>query len=136
MLDTGKFRDGKIPAPMRCLLVAVTRIPPGAPASRYWLERLTGMVPGPSATRWLLLADLCVLVLIGVRRHHGVVGSLLAIGAGFLLVNVLGLILTDFFLGLAVFHVMTGVAGILASGPARWAGAVLLVLTLALGGLT
>ncbi len=121
---------------MHCLLAAVTQIPPGAPASRYWLERVTGIVPGPSATRWLLLADLCVLVLIGVRRHHGVVGPLLAIGAGFLLINVLGLILTDFVLALALFHVMTGIAGILASGSARWAGAVLLVLTLGLGGLT
>jgi hypothetical protein len=121
---------------MRCLLAAVTQIPPGAPPGRHWLERLAGVLPAPTATRWLLLADLCVLVLIGARRRHAAVGAVLALGAGFLFLNVLGLVLTDFFLGLAVFHVVIGVAGVLAAGPARWAGAVLLALTLALGGLT
>lgn len=122
---------------MRTLLTAVVAgIPPGAPPGRYWLERLAGVVPGPGATRWLLLADLLVLVLVGARQRHRVLGALAAVGAGFAAVNVLGLVLTDFFLALAVFHLATGVAGMVAAGAARWAGAALLGLTLALGALT
>lgn len=45
-------------------------------------------------------------------------------------------ILTDFFLGLAVFHGVTGLAGLLTAGPARWAGGTLLAITLVLGALT
>jgi hypothetical protein len=121
---------------MHCLLLVATGIPPGAPASRDWLERLGGVIPGPTSSRWLLLADLVVLALVGARGHYPAVGSVLAVGGGFLLLNVLGLILTDFFLALAAFHVVIGVTGVLASGVARWAGALLLALTLALGGLT
>jgi hypothetical protein len=83
-----------------------------------------------------LLADLCVLVLIGASRRRAVLGAIVAVSAGFLLVNVLGLILTDFFLGLAMSHFAIGLAGLLVSGAARWAGAALVALSLALGGLT
>jgi len=121
---------------MRALLTAVAAIPPGAPPGRHWLDRLEGVVPGPAATRWLLLADMAVLVLVGVRHRPRVLGALVAVGVGFVALNVLGMLLTDFFLGLAVFHVATGVAGVVAAGAARWAGAALLGLALALGALT
>jgi len=121
---------------MRSLLVAVSQIPPGAPPGRYWLERLDGIVPGPAATRWLLVADAAVVLLIAARSRRPLIAAVVAIGGAFLALNVVGMLLTDFFLGLAVFHVLTGVTGLLAAGRARWAGAALLALTLALGVLT
>ena len=121
---------------MRSLLVAVSQIPPGAPPGRYWLERLDGIVPGPAATRWLLVADAAVVLLIAARSRRPLIAAVVAIGGAFLALNVVGMLLTDFFLGLAAFHIVTGVAGLLAAGRARWAGAALLALTLALGVLT
>src|SRR5207237_9165952 len=48
---------------MHVLLAAVSRIPPGAPPGRYWLEGLSALVPSPSASRALLLADVAVILL-------------------------------------------------------------------------
>ncbi len=121
---------------MRSLLVAASQIPPGAPPGRYWLEGLDWIVPGPGVTRWLLLVDGAVLLLVAARLRRPLVAAGLAIGGGFLALNVLGMLLTDFFLGLAAFHVLVGIVGLLAAGRARWAGAVQLALTLALGVLT
>src|SRR2546426_11478131 len=110
---------------MRSLLVAVSQIPPGAPPGRYWLERLSGIVPGPAATRWLLVADAAVLLLIAARSRRPLIAVVVAIGGAFLALNVVGMLLTDFFLGLAAFHILTGVAGLLAAGPAPWGGGAL-----------
>lgn len=121
---------------MRSLLLAATAIPAGAPPSRYWLESLSWAVPGPSITRWLLVADLLVLLSIAARFRQGPTGIVLAVGLGFFALNVISMILTDFFLGLAVFHGVTGLAGLLTAGPARWAGGTLLAITLVLGALT
>jgi hypothetical protein len=122
--------------PMRSLLLAASQIPPGAPPGRYWLEALHWIVPGPAATRWLLLADAAVLLLVAARWRRPLVAAAVALGGGFLALNVVSLLLTDFFLGLASFHVLTGVVGLVAAGRARWAGAALLALALAVGVLT
>lgn len=121
---------------MRSLLVAASQIPPGAPPGRYWLESLDWIVPGPAASRWLLLGDAAVLLLVAARRRRPLLAAAVALGAGFLALNVVSMLLTDFFLGLASFHVLAGVVGLVAAGPARRAGAALLVLALVLGALT
>jgi len=122
---------------MRVLLVAASQIPPGAPPGRYWLDGLVWIVPGSAATRWLLLADAAVVLLVATGgRRRPVLAGAVAMGLALLALNVAGLVLTDFFLGLAAFHVLTGLVGLTAAGRARWAGAALLALTLSLGALT
>ena len=121
---------------MLVLPEAVSQIPPGAPWGRYWLEGLSFFVPGPSASRTLLLADMAVILLAAARHRHPVLAALVGLGAGLLVLNVVGMLLTDFFLGLAAFHVLVGVAALCSARRIRWAGAALLGLTLALGVLT
>lgn len=99
---------------------------------RAWLERLALLVPSPSASRWLLLVDAACLIALGLRARHPVFGVLVAFGAGFLVVNVLGIGFTDFYLGLAAFHFLTA-AITLAFVPRRWLGATALALALLLG---
>jgi hypothetical protein len=99
---------------------------------RAWLERLALAVPGPSASRWLLFADAVCLTALGLRTRQPVLAVPLALGAGFLVLNVLGMVLTDFYLGLAAFHLLIAVIT-LAFYPRRWLGATAFALVLLLG---
>ena len=103
---------------------------------RWWLERLAMFVPGAAATRWLLVADAVCLVAVGLASRRPSLGVPLAMGAGFLALNVLGMVLTDFYLGLAVFHLFVGVGTAALARRTRWLGLALVVLALALGVLT
>lgn len=102
---------------------------------RAWLESLALAVPSPSASRWLLIADAVCLIALGLRTHRPALGVPLAFGVGFFVLNVLGMGFTDFYLGLAVFHLLTGVITV-AFVPRRWVGATALALTLVLGVVT
>ena len=82
---------------------------------RWWLERLAFVVPGPRKP------------LAGVPR---------ALGGGFIALNALGLALTDFYLGLAAFHLGVGLTTSLCARRWRWLGVALIVLALVLGALT
>lgn len=121
---------------MHPLLAAASQIPPGAPPGRAWLDSLRLIVPGPAASRWLLAADAAVVVLVARRRGRPLLAVAVGLAVAFVALNVLGMLLLDFFLGLALFHLLTGLAGLAAPPPVRWAGAALLALTLALGVLT
>ena len=99
---------------------------------RAWLESLALAVPSPSASRWLLIADAVCLIALGLRTRRPALGVPLTLGVGFLVLNVLGMGLTDFYLGLAAFHLLTGVITV-AFVPRRWVGAIALALTLVLG---
>ena len=99
---------------------------------RAWLERLALVIPSPSASRWLLLADAVCLLALGLRTRHPVLGVLIAFGAGFLVLNVLGMGFTDFYLGLAAFHFLTATIT-LAFIPRRWLGVTAFALALLLG---
>ena len=103
---------------------------------RVWLDRLAFVVPGTAATRWLLLADLVCLVALGLAARRPAIAIPLALGAGFLVVNVLGMLVTDFFVGLALFHPAVGLVTLLALRRARWLGAATLALSVALGVVT
>lgn len=114
------------------LLVSLEPLTP----QRWWLARLALIVPGPRATRWLLLVDVLCLVALGLLARRHAVGIPLALGAGFLALNVLGLALTDFQLGLAAFHLGVGTTTALCARRWRWLGVALVVLALVLGALT
>ncbi len=103
---------------------------------RWWLERLAFVVPGPRATRWLLIADAVCLVALGLVARKPLVGVPLALGGGFIALNALGLALTDFYLGLAAFHLGVGLTTSLCARRRRWLGVALLALALVLGALT
>jgi hypothetical protein len=60
----------------------------------------------------------------------------LALATGFVALNVLSMVVTDFYLGLFLFHLAVGLAAAVLLHRARWLGALLLALTLALGVLT
>jgi hypothetical protein len=121
---------------MHPLLAAVSLIPPGAPPGRYWLEAISFLVPSPGASRGLLLADTAVILLAAAGHRRPALAAAAGLGAGFLALNLVGMLLTDFFLGLAAFHVLVGAVALGGARPVRWAGAGLLGLTLALGVLT
>jgi hypothetical protein len=121
---------------MHVLVAAISEIPSGAPPGRYWLEGLGALVPAPGASRALLLADTVVILLAAAGRRHRALAAVIGLGAGLLVLNVVGMLLTDFFLGLAAFHVLVGMAALGGARRVRWAGAGLLALTLALGVLT
>src|SRR6516165_9993782 len=70
---------------------------------RMWLDRLALMIPGPAATRWLLLADAACLVALGAGMRLPVVAVPAALAVGFVVLNALGMALTDFYLGLSLF---------------------------------
>jgi hypothetical protein len=108
-------------------------VPAGAPPSRLWLESASWIVPAAWATRLLLAADLMVLVLLAFRQRRPLVMLPVALGAGFIVLNALAMILTDFFVGLLAFHLAIGATALVLGGRMRWAGAGLLVATLALG---
>ena len=92
---------------------------------RWWLERLAFVVPGPRATRWLLVADAVCLVALGLVARKPLVGVPLALGGGFIALNALGLALTDFYLGLAAFHLGVGLTTSLCARRWRWLGVAL-----------
>lgn len=103
---------------------------------RVWLERLALVVPGPAATRWLLVADAACLVALGLSSRRPLLGVSLGLGAGFLVLNVLGMALTDFYLALALFHLVVGIGTAALARRTRWLGVALIVLALAFGALT
>src|SRR5437870_13813903 len=86
--------DGRLaamwaPTPAFGLLVSFQFLTP----QRWWLERLAILVPGSAATRWLLVADAVCLVALGLSSRHPWLGVPLALGAGFLVLNLLGMAL-------------------------------------------
>ncbi len=121
---------------MSALLLSVVAAPQDLVASRVWLERLRFVVPGTAATRWLLLADLACLVAIGQRARSRLVGVSVALIGGFVVLNLAGMVVTDFYLGLTLFHLVVGVTTAALLRRARWAGLALVALTLLLGALT
>ncbi len=121
--------------PALTLFSLLAQVEPLAPA-RWWLERLAIVVPGPRATRWLLVADAACLVALGLVARRPLVGIPLALGTGFVALNALGMVLTDFYLGLAAFHVGVGITASLFAGRWRCLGFGLVALALALGALT
>jgi hypothetical protein len=116
-------------------LVPVASLPSLTP-QRWWLERLAFVVPGSAATRWLLVADAACLVGLGLSSRRPLLGVPLALGSGFLVLNVLGMAVTDFYLGLALFHPVVGIATAVLGHRIRWLGVALVVGALALGVLT
>jgi hypothetical protein len=80
--------------PLLATVVAATSVTP----QRGWFEQLAFVVPGPAASRWLLLADAVCLVALGRRTRRPLLGVLFALGLGFILLIGLGLALTDFYL--------------------------------------
>jgi hypothetical protein len=117
------------------MLLAVASEPYLTP-QRAWLDHLALIVPAGGATRWLLVADLGCLIAIGLATRRPWLGLPLALGLGFLVLNGLGMAVTDFYLGLALFHLLVGIAAVVFAGQARWVGVAALVLVLALGILT
>jgi hypothetical protein len=103
---------------------------------RPWLDRLAILVPAPAATRWLLIADVACLVALGLATGRPRLGVPFMLGAGFIALNGLGMAVTDFYLGLALFHLVVGIAVVLLARRARWLGLATLALTLGLGVLT
>jgi hypothetical protein len=116
--------------------VALAAAEPYLTSQRAWLERLALVIPAPAATRWLLVADLVCLIALGLATQRRPLGVSLTLAAGFIVLNVLGMALTDFYLGLAVFHLLVGLVAMLTLRGARWLGAVTLGLALVLGLLT
>jgi len=72
------------------------------------------------------------LIALGLHTRQPALGVPLAFAAGFLVLNLLGMGFTDFYLGLAAFHLLTGVITVVFV-PRRWLGATALALTLVLG---
>lgn len=100
---------------------------------RIWLERLAWIIPAPAASRWLLIADSACLIAMALASSRPRIAVPLALGLGFLGVNVAGMVLNDFYLGLAVVHLGAGSAAVLFARRWRFLGAAALGLTLALG---
>jgi hypothetical protein len=94
------------------------------------------MIPGPAATRWLLLADAACLVALGAGTPAPMVAVPAVLAIGFVLLNALGMALTDFYLGLSVFHLVVGITTILLARRGRWLGGVVLGLAVLFGVLT
>ncbi len=117
------------------VLGLLASVPPLTP-QRWWLERLAFVVPGPLATRWLLVADVACLMALGLVAQRPLVKVPVALGAGFLALNTLGLAITDFYLALATFHFGVGMTTSLFARRWRWLGVGLLGLALVAGALT
>jgi hypothetical protein len=127
----------RAPMPDRAALLSFAQTAaPYLTAQRIWLERLALIIPGPVATRWLLIADAVCLTAIGLASGRPRIWVPMALAVGFVGVNVAGMVLTDFYLGLAVFHLAAGSAAIVFARRWRWVGLTALCLTLALGILT
>lgn len=120
---------------MRPLLATVV-VAASLTPQRGWLERLAFVVPGPVASRWLLLADAVCLVALGFRTRRPILGVPFALGLGFIGLNGLGLALTDFYLALTAFHLAVGTATLAVAGRSRWLGGGLIALAIVLGVLT
>ena len=103
---------------------------------RVWLDRLAVVIPGPAATRWLLVADAACLVALGLVAARPLVGVSVALGAGFIALNALGMALNDFYHGLAAFHLGVGATTSVFARRRRWLGIALIGLALVLGALT
>jgi hypothetical protein len=111
-------------------------LPPHLAPQRMWLERLALIIPGPAASRWLLLADAACLIAIALGSSRPRAAVPLILGLGFLAVNVAGMVLNDFYLGLALVHLAAACSALLLARRRRWVGVAALSLTLALGMLT
>lgn len=122
-------------AAMRPLLTTVVAAASLTP-QRGWFERLALVIPGPAASRWLLLADAVCLVALGRRMRRPILGVSFALGFGFIALNGLGLALTDFYLALTAFHLAVGAVTFAVAGGSRWLGGGLIALTVVLGVLT
>ena len=103
---------------------------------RAWLAALAVLIPGPAATRWLLLVDTACLVALALAIARPVIAIPTALAVGFAALNALGMALTDFYLGLAVFHLAVALTTLLGLPRRRWLGAMSLALVLVLGALT
>jgi hypothetical protein len=103
---------------------------------RAWLDALALAVPGPIATRWLLLCDVACLAALAVARRRAWLAAPFTLIVGFIALNALGLALGDFYLALAAFHVGVAVTTLLLLRTARWAGGAALALAVGLGILT
>jgi hypothetical protein len=90
------------------LVFVLAMTEPHLTPQRAWLERLAVLVPSNATTRWLLVADAICLIALGIPSRRPALGIPLAIGVGFLTLNVLGMVVTDFYLGLALFHPAVG----------------------------
>jgi len=118
------------------LIFVLATTEPHLTPQRAWLERLAVLVPANGPTRWLLVPDVVCLIALGLASRRPLLGVPLALGAGFLALNVLGMVMTDFYLGLALFHPAVGITTLLALRHARWVGAATLGLALLVGVLT
>ena len=103
---------------------------------RVWLAALAIVVPGATATRWLLLVDAACLIALGLAVARPVIAIPTALAVGFAVVNALGMVLTDFYLGLAVFHFAVALTALIALRRRRWLGATSLALVLVVGVVT
>jgi hypothetical protein len=110
--------------------------PPYLTPQRMWLERLALIIPAPAASRWLLLTDAACLIAIALASSRPRTAVPLTLGLGFLAVNVAGMVLNDFYLGLALVHPVAACSALLFARRRRWVGVAALCLTLALGILT
>ena len=115
-------------SPLLSVALAATLTP-----QRAWLERLALIVPAEGATRWLLLLDVTCLVLIGLERRRPRLAVPLALTIGFLALNVLGMVVNDFFLGLALFHLGVAATTVLTLRRLRWFGVTVLLVVVTLG---
>lgn len=127
--------DGTISVVSRASLLVLLGADP-LTAQRTWLAALALAIPGTTATRWLLLADAGCLVALALAVARPVIAIPAALVVGFAALNVLGMILTDFYLGLAVFHLAVGLTTLLTLRRWRWLGAASLMLAIGLGVLT
>jgi hypothetical protein len=103
---------------------------------RIWLDRLAFLIPGSVATRWLLLTDIVCLVAMGRATRRPRVGIPVTLVVGFVALNLASMAVTDFYLGLALFHLTVGVAAAVSLHRARWMGMSLVALAVMLGILT
>ena len=104
-------------------------------SQRLWLDRLAFVIPGPAATRWLLVADVVCLVALGLTARRSGIAIPAALGAGLIALSALGMALNDFYLGLTGFHLGVGVTTSLIARRGRGLGIVLVLLALLLGAL-
>ncbi len=123
-------------SPVTQTFASLAALAPDLVPPRIWLDRLVFLIPGSAATRWLLLTDIVCLVAMGRATGRPRVGVTVALVAGFVALNLAGMAVTDFYLGLALFHVAVGAAAAVSLRRARWLGVALVVLAVALGILT
>ena len=113
-------RPAVIVNPILALLsVPLAALAPDLVPPRIWLDRAAFLIPGSAATRWLLLTDIVCLVAMGCATRRPRVGVPVALVVGFVALNVAGMAITDFYLGLALFHVAVGVAAAVSLRRAR-----------------